>query len=135
MYVWMAKHKQQDVTCGHLHAKEAEAWACLDVQADPQDWKLLSTWLSNTDMGGRREASEVIGWMMALSLCVVLFVAGIAGITSGVMKSDLGNVFVGIMLIATGSIPGYGVLLKVIDEIRWLPVTRRNGKAAAAPSR
>ena len=29
-------------------------------------------------MGGRREASEVIGWMMALSLCVVLFVGSVA---------------------------------------------------------
>ena len=52
MYVWMAKHRQQYVTCGHLHAKEVEAWGCLNLQDDPQDWKLLSTWLSSADMGG-----------------------------------------------------------------------------------
>ena len=86
-------------------------------------------------MGGQREATEVIGWMAVLSFCVVLFVMGIGGIAAGAVKSDLGNAFLGIMFITAGGIPGYGVLLKVIDEIRWLPVTRRDSKAAAAPSR
>ena len=30
------------------------------MQAGPQDWKLFSTWLSDADMGVRREESEVI---------------------------------------------------------------------------
>ena len=34
-----------------------------------------------------------------------------------------------------GGIPGYGVLLKVIDEIRWLPAASRDSVSAAAPIR
>ena len=134
MYAWMAKHRQQDLTCGHLHVKETEAWGCLDEQTCPQDWKLHLICLSDADMGNRREVTEVIGWMTALGLYAALFVVGIGGIASGVLKSDLSNVFIGMMFIAGGGIPGYGVLLKVIDDIRWLPVMRRNSKAAGVPS-
>ena len=102
IYVWMAKHRQQHVTCGNLHAKEVEALCCLDLQDDPQDWKLLSSWLSDADMGGRWEATEVIGWMVALSFYAMFLVTGIAGIASGVMKSDLGNAFIGIMFMTAG---------------------------------
>ena len=86
-------------------------------------------------MGGRREANEVIGRMVTLSFCAMFLVTGIADIASGVMKSDLGNAFIGIIFMAAGGIHCYGVLLKAIDEIRWLPVASRDSVSAAAPIR
>lgn len=75
----------------------------------------------------RREAPKVIGWMVELSLCVMLFVTGIAGITCGLMKSDSRNVFIGIVFTtAGGTTLGYGVVLKAINETRrLLTIARR----------
>ena len=44
----------------------------------------------------------MIGRMVALSFCAMFLAAGIAGIASGVMKSDLGNAFIGIMFMTAG---------------------------------
>lgn len=60
----------------------------------------------------------MIGWMVALSFCVMFFLRGTVGIESGVTKSDLDNAFIGIIFITAAGIPGYDLLLKIIDKIR-----------------
>lgn len=54
---------------GHLHVRDAEAWRCLDTQADPGGWS-VGTYLS--ELEGTRPHRDTVG-ICLLSVVVLLF--------------------------------------------------------------
>lgn len=77
MRVWLLQSKEGGLTCGHLHVHEAQAWRCLDTQADPEAWVVLYSYLHQPS--GERPKPD--GWMVAGTFCVLL-----AGLALGLMS-------------------------------------------------
>ena len=77
MRVWLLQSKEGGLTCGHLHVHEAQAWRCLDTQADPEAWVVLYSYLHQPS--GERPKPN--GWMVAAAFCVLL-----AGLALGLMS-------------------------------------------------
>ena len=70
MRVWLLQNKAGGLTCGHLHDRDAEAWRCLDAQADPGGWSVVDTYLSEPE--GTRPHRDAVG-ICLLSVVVLLF--------------------------------------------------------------
>ena len=68
MRVWLLQSKEGGLTCGHLHVHEAQAWRCLDTQADPEAWVVLYSYLHQPS--GDRPKPNV--WMVAGVFCLLL---------------------------------------------------------------
>ena len=49
MRVWLLKSRRGGLTCGHLHVRESGAWRCLETEAEPSVWSVVSTYLSDTE--------------------------------------------------------------------------------------
>jgi len=63
-----------------LHVAEAEAWRCLDAQAEPADWSVTSAWLAVKDKRPQRDVEYVLplwAWVVLMPLGAVLSVAGL----------------------------------------------------------
>ena len=71
----MLKSRKGGQTCGHLHVAEAEAWRCLDAQAEPSAWSVASACLTVKDKRPRRNMEYVVllwAWMVMVPLVAAL---------------------------------------------------------------
>ena len=77
METWLLQSRKGGRTCGHLHVAEAEAWRCLDAQAEPAAWSVASAWLAVKDERPQRDVEYVLllwGWVVLMPLGAVLSV-------------------------------------------------------------
>ena len=90
MRVWLLQSKEGGLTCGHLHVHEAQAWRCLDTQADPEAWVVLYSYLHQPS--GERPKPD--GWLVASGLCLLLIglafgLLMVGGLIHTLMHNDL----------------------------------------------
>lgn len=80
METWLLESRKGGRTCGHLHVAEAEAWRCLDAQAEPSAWSVASARLAVKDERPQRDVEYLLllwAWVVLMPLGAVLSVAGL----------------------------------------------------------
>ena len=78
MEIWLLKSKKGSQTCGHVHVAEVEAWRCLDTQAEPSAWAVVSACLTVKDKRLRRDMEYVLllgAWVVLVPLLAALSAA------------------------------------------------------------
>ena len=78
MRVWLLQSKAGGLTYGHLHVRDAEAWRCLDTQADPGGWSVVGTYLSEPEGTRPRRNAVGICLLLGVALPMSLFFVGLA---------------------------------------------------------
>ena len=118
MRAWLLRSRQGRLTCGHLHDREADAWRCLGLQADPICWSVASTWLSVVGVPPKHDAWTIAGGLCLLVPLAAGIVAGLVNMIHSLWAWDLAKVsFVALAVLFLG-VTSCMIVALVIDASR-----------------
>ena len=91
-----------------MHVAEAEAWRCLDAQAEPAAWSVTSAWLTVKDKRPQRDVEYVVllwAWVVLMPPGAVLSVVALvlssvalaAGLAAQAREVTFAAVFVSVV--------------------------------------